>query len=312
MEQDLEHMVKYASKREINILVAHVNADAATLLWTLVARDQIDNPRTVKLGEINPRNISSECMSRLIHDINRYTIIKNLESLRTFGWSFSIEGYLTNLEPYYENLTLNKAARKGVHQSMINPVHETSLGQISIGLGIEATRLKDMNMDFLEYFNLVQILLMRLDPYYDTTAGYHNHYSCGPNTQENQPLVMDAVFKIILSIMNPYIPIVTACAAQQCYEDRYRKKEEHSLSKLGLTRRILEKEFNDAVPMGKLPSAGNFDPPTFIFDPFAVPTGQVASPRRVSRVLRRSRRKSKKLPRKSRRHSRRRSRRNKR
>ncbi len=311
MKQELDRMVKYASKREINILVAHVNADAATLLWALVARDQIDNPMTIRLGEINPRNISTECMSRLIRDIDRYTIIRNLEILRTFDWSFSIEGYLTNLEPYYENLTLRKAAYKGVHESTIPPVDETSLEQISDGLRTEANRLKSVNMDFLEYFNLVQTLLMRLDPYYDTTAGYHNHYSCGPNTQANQPLVMDAVFKIILSIMNPYIPIVTSCAAQQCYEDRYRKKEEHSLLKYGLTRRKLEPELNEAVPMGKLPSAGTFDPPV-IFDPFAVPTGEAASPRRVSRVRRRSRRKSKKLPRKSRRRSHRRSRRNKR
>jgi len=273
--QDLKHVVDAAGRREIKILIAHVNADAATLLWMLVARDQIDTPMRIGLSDIDGESISKSCMSHLINDIERYAGITDLVTLRNYNWSFSIRDYFTNLETYYDALA----------HSIEAPVHETCLKQISDGLIDEANRLKvDMSIDFLKYFNLVQSLLMRLDDSYYDTPGYHNHYSCGPNTQKNQTLVMDTVLKIILSIMYPYMPLVTARASEQCYKERYEKKIEHSLSENLDTRRQL------------LPALDKV----------------ATSPRRVSRVRRRSRRKSKKLPRKSRRRSHRRSRRNKR
>ena len=119
--QDLKHVVDAAGRREIKILIAHVNADAATLLWMLVARDQIDTPMRIGLSDIDGESISKSCMSHLINDIERYAGITDLVTLRNYNWSFSIRDYFTNLETYYDALA----------HSIEAPVHETCLKQIS-------------------------------------------------------------------------------------------------------------------------------------------------------------------------------------
>lgn len=271
------------NRRETRALISHVNADVAALMCKLVANDQLnvrlpDNPESIT-------DIDTVCKSYLRNRMASYQEIRSLDDLRRFKWNRFTEKDIVDLNKYHVELTKNKAVLQGVQVSDIQPVSETCLKLISEGLKEESEILSTKNI--LEYFNEIQIALMKLDAYYDTDIGYHNHYSCGPNTQVNQNLVKDAVFKIVLSIIYPCMPIITAYAANRCWNERNGKKYEHSSS---------ESLFQPRTLLGS-------------FDNVSDPGRRNSSPRRVSKTRSRKNRKS---TRKSRRRSGKRSRRKKR
>ena len=269
------------NRRETRALISHVNADVAALMCKLVANDQLnvtlpDNPESIT-------DIDTFCKTHLRNQMASYQKIQSLGNLRSFNWNSFIMKDNVDLDEYHSELTKNKAGLQRVHVSDIQPVSETCLKLISEGLKEESKILANKNI--LEYFNEIQISLMKLDSYYNTDIGYHNHYSCGPNTQVKQNLVKDAVFKIVLSIIYPCMPIITAYAANRCWDERNEKKFEHSSSTSVFKPRALLSAFDKVSDH---------------------------SPRRVSKIRSRYRRKNRKSTRKSRRPSRKRSRRKKR
>ena len=273
IEENLVEIARSAGSRETGILIGHVNADVAALMCMLVAREQVNNPLNIQLGDIN--NVNKDCKSFLEQSMKRYTAINNLTALRDFPWKgIEIMDYFTNPESYFAALRTRKADHKSKDESMFPPVQENILANISDGLSAQVTELASSN--FIEYFNSVQTALMKSEDYYDTESGYHNHYSCGPNTSENQPLAEDAVLKIILSIIYPYMTFATSHIAEKCWFDRYNNHIRHSNSQKLTLGRQLKNEFD-----------------------------QLASPR----IRRRSRRKDKASKRKSRKRSYRKSRR---